>query len=207
MSKPQSLRLSSNITTRYPVPRSPSCFLPQQVSGVADVLGGWPCPTQFQNAMHIEADASQPCYSEYQPEVKTEAQLQTSSFTPLFHQKQPFEMFIKEMWHSSVGLQPSFSFQEALLKFCHWGDVDKEPLPGLGKLRSGDRNHQGERARLLSLEMFPAKTGHASHLKMMLQDLKTGWKLDKYHGLSNFWFYFSVVEPSCKQVTQRSRMQ
>lgn len=45
---------------------------------------------------------------------------------------------------------------------------------------------------------------NAGHLLMMLENIKTGLKWDKYSGFSNFWFYFSAVEPSCRQkLTQR----
>ena len=36
-------------------------------------------------------------------------------------------------------------------------------------------------------------------LRSEVRGMRTGWKLDKYSEFSCFQFYFSVVEPSCKQ--------
>lgn len=44
-------------------------------------------------------------------------------------------------------------------------------------------------------------------LRSEVKGMRTGWKLDKYSEFSCFQFYFSVVEPSCKQkLTQKSMM-
>lgn len=66
-------------------------------------------------------------------------------------------MFIKEMQHLAVGIQPAF-LSKSFAKI-----LTLRAFAGLWKPRGRERNPMGKRARPLSLGVFSTKAGHVCH--------------------------------------------